>query len=342
MARLAVVIPCTRPTAASGCLSALAQQAGADDVEVAVVGDVDGVVVPDGLATQLIACATRHPNVRRNVGIAATAAPLVALVDDDTEPLDGWVSRAMGVDPDGSDAVVGREVPLRDTPTATLLHAVCSSVFTEGTRAHVHGSAAAVAWTDASFCNLVVPRALFASAGIPSTEVAADVDDLEWSLRVRDRVRFVADPHLVVRHDRYPDSVAAFLRYRWRLRTRGGQKLVTYPGIYWRIPQMGVLVAAPWLGLAVAGALGPRRAWRLGWSAWGALALAQVPAARRFGGWRAWPAFVGIATALQVISVVGVQAGLVAALLGRRDRPPGWWFRDLPPPRADRAAEGIS
>ncbi len=316
-ASLAVAIACSRPAMASEVLAALAADPDAGRLEVALAGAVDAVVVPDGLAVTLLRCDATHPNVRRNLAIAATVAPLVAMLDDDAAPAPGWVAAALAVDPTSTTVQTGPEVPWRTSETALLLHAVCGARVAEGTAAHLHQQEGSVAWTDVPFCNVVVPRHLLERTGLLPVEVPADMDDFAWLVTMRGVAAFRSVPQQVVRHDRYPDGVGELLRERWRLRRRTGEKLITHPGVYLRVPQAVAALAAPWVGVAVV-VRRPRLA-AAGAIAYGALVATALPPLRRHGGWQAVRRGLPLIPALHASTIVAINLGVARALAGRAD-----------------------
>ncbi len=301
---------------ARACLEGLAAQPGAASIEVFVVGSVRGIDPPPGLDVTLIEHADLHTNRRRQAAIDRARAPLVALLDDDTVPLPGWLEAALAVDPDARVVLTGPEHTYRDHPTAALIEAVTSSVLTEGSLAHRVRTRRDVGWTEVPFANVVLPRRVLDEAGGLGLDIPADADDLEFTQRCRHVATFRNEPDLLVIHDRYPPTIRHLLHYRWRVRRRVGEKLITLPSVYGHIPQALVLAGAPPAGLLVL-AVGKRRAARLAGAAYGALLVAQAAVGVRRVGWRRTPAFVGVTVALHAVNLGAVQVGLARALAGR-------------------------
>ncbi len=302
---------------ASACLAGLAAQHRASEVEVVVVGDVAGVIVPAGLATTSIPLADLHTNLRRDTAIRLLSTPLIALLDDDTVPQPGWLDAALTVDPCASIIVTGPEHAFLHHPTAQLIEAVSSSILTEGSLAHRVETRREVGWTDVPFSNVVLPRHVIETAGGLALDQPADIDDLEFMLRARCTATFLNDPALLVVHDRYPASIADLLRYRWRVRRRVGEKLVTHPWLYWRIPPAVVVATAPTTGLVALRLLGSKRTLGLGSTLYGAILGAQAVIGLRRVGLRRTPAFVGLTVALHIVNITAVQVGIIKALVGR-------------------------
>jgi len=302
---------------ASACLAGIATQADAGSVLVVVVGNVDGIVVPDKLQTILVPLAELHTNVRRDAALQRLSTPLVALLDDDTVPQPGWLAAALAVDPVAQIIVTGPEHAFLEHPTAQLIEAVSSSILTEGSLAHRVETRRPVGWTDVPFSNVVLPRLVIETAGGLALDQPADVDDLEFMLRARRVATFLNDPELVVVHDRYPPRISDLLHYRWRVRRRVGEKLVTHPWLYGRIPPAVVVATAPTAGLLTLHLLGWRRGMSLGAVVYGAVLAAQAAIGIRLVGARRTPAFVGLTIALHATNIAAVQVGIVKALLGR-------------------------
>ena len=86
--------------------------------------------------------------------------------------------------------------------------------------------------------------------GLLATDIPWDMDDFEFCHRARSIVTFENVPELEIAHDRYPDSVKAFLAYKWRLRVRTGEKLISHPSLYGRIPSVLLCALLPWLLLS--------------------------------------------------------------------------------------------
>ncbi len=310
---LAVVLACTRPRAVLDCLDGLDGQEGSDELEVFVVGDV-----PDprpeprwSFPVTWIPCADRHANVRRNLGIEASSAARVAILDDDTVPQPGWVAAALELDAADLCIRTGPEGPVRTDRTARLLHAVYANPIGEVSSAHHTAAAQPVAWYQIPFSNFVASRRVFDQLGLPATDIPWDMDDFDFCIRGRGSVRFEADPRLEVLHDRYPSSVRQFLKYVARLRIRTGEKVVTHPGVYLRIPAVSAAAGAAWLGpaaclllppVALAGALG-----------YAGLMTAQVPTAARAVGLRDAPRYLLVLTAIHGLTLGGMQYGMVRA-----------------------------
>jgi len=310
---LSVVIPCTRPESLLLSLQKLAKEVTAVGVEAIVIGDVEasGPQFP-GLEVNWIPCAERHPNVRRNLGIARARAPLIGFLDDDAFPLPGWVSAALQMDPDRNEVWTGPErAVVRGRPSA-LIFAVCQNRFVDGTSAHRNARSGYVSWYEIPFCNLLVPSRIFKEVGMLATDIPWDIDDFHFCFNLRTRMRFFNNPQLAICHDRYPNSIARFLTYRWKLRVRTGEKLLSHMNLYGRICPVVVSGAIPLLLLCTVVFL-PFSVILLA-SAFCiyllSLFLQLIPAYRFDGRIKSMFQYVGLIALLHCSSLVGVQYGM--------------------------------
>jgi glycosyltransferase involved in cell wall biosynthesis len=311
---LSVVIACSRPDTMSACLEGLKNQVGCKRFEVIVVGDIKCLEgLGEGLDIKLIACEEKHACVRRNIGIATSTGPLIAFLDDDTIPGERWVSTAVSQAGGIPKVLTGPEQPIVRGKVSELVFAVSQNRFAEGTRAHVCKVRKSVHWSDAPFCNFVIHRSVFDEVGMLATDIPWDMDDFEFCHRARSIVTFENVPELEIAHDRYPDSVKAFLAYKWRLRVRTGEKLISHPSLYGRIPSVLLCALLPWLLLSSFWIV------QIPASEWGAALLlvyvailtTQLGTAYRFAGMPNVIPYLAVIVALHVVTGLGVQVGLM-------------------------------
>ncbi len=318
MPALSVVIACTRPERVAETLDALAAEPEGAGIEVFVVGE--GPETPPGpdrwpFPVTWIPMEERHANRRRNAGIGRASAPRIAILDDDAVPEPGWLDAALTVEPGELLIRTGPERPYRTDPTASLAFAVYASPVGEVSSGHHARRASPVAWYRVPFSNFVAGAEVFERIGLPREDIPWDMDDFDFCLRARGVVAFEADPALRVRHDRYPSNLRDFLSYVKRLRVRTGEKVVTHPGIYLRIPAVVACAAIPWVAAPAVLAAPPLgAAASLGYMG---LLASQVPHAVRQVGWRRVPAFLGLMAAVHGVTVAGVQVGMVRAAVRR-------------------------
>ena len=245
---LSIIIACTRPQTVMQCLEGLSKQEGQIIFEVIIVGNCPVIIdTYQAFTLRLIDCQELHANVRRNKGIENSKAPLIAFLDDDAIPDPRWVAQAVQVDPKGKLIITGPERPLGDNWKSRLAFAVSQNKLTEGLPGHVNQKSTFVSWTEVPFCNCVVPKAIFDQIGYPATDIPWDMDDFEFCNRARKVAQFVNIPKLSIYHDRYPDSISKFIRYKSRLRIRTGEKLISHPTLYWRIPTVVLAALCPYL-----------------------------------------------------------------------------------------------
>lgn len=323
---LAVIIACTRPDRVPECLDGLGGQPGAERIEVFVVGDRPEPVPPAGrwpFEVTWVRLEDRHANVRRNAGIERSTAPRIAVLDDDAVPRDGWLEAALRLEPGDLRIRTGPELPYRREAKARLVHAVYASPVGEVGSGHHTRRATPVAWYRIPFSNFVTTRAVFDRVGLPAVDVPWDMDDFEFCLRARPAVTFESDPDLEVLHDRYPASFREFLGYVIRLRVRTGEKVITHPAVYLRIPAVAACAIGSWTVLPAMVLIPPLGV--VGGLAWSVVLGSQVPYAVRTVGWRETPSLLGLMAALHGVTAVAVPAGMARATwsgvrrrLGRR------------------------
>ena len=136
---MSVVVPaCGRTEALGRCLAALAAQQLEGGLEVIV--SVDGShpspsavrdVAPEGLDLQVIQSAQTGPAGARNRGAAAAAGQLLAFVDDDCEPADGWAAALAAALERDPDALVGGPLlnPYSRDSSAAASHAITEALY---------------------------------------------------------------------------------------------------------------------------------------------------------------------------------------------------------------------
>jgi hypothetical protein len=314
---VSVLVACSRPALVPAIAAALAAQDVDDRCELVVAGDIASLTSePFPVTTTLVPWdpVDLHGARRRLVEVAR--GRVLAFLDDDARPEPGWLPAA-STHPGGREVWTGPEVPVRDSPAAVLAFRVASSRMAEGYRGHVTVGDREAHWSEVPFCNLVADGAFLRAVGMPERGLAWDVDDFDLCRRAAAAgavFRNVAD--LRIAHDRYPDSVRAWLGRKWRERRRTGQKLVAYPGLYLRLPGVVVGAVAPWVALGLLGR--SRRRSRIVGSVAGAYLTAAAVAGRRQGCRGAdLPAFVAAMAALHVTTVVAIQVGLLDGASGR-------------------------
>jgi hypothetical protein len=314
---LSIVIAATRPKALEACLQGLEAQSGTQPFEVLAVGDVDGVdFQPSRFALALVPCASRHANVRRNIGILRSRGALVGLLDDDTIPDPHWVETALELDPDGDTILTGPERPVAQGAQAQLVYAVSRSKLGAGTKSHVNHCCEPVCWYQVPFCNCVIPRRIFALAGPLAEDIPWDMDDFEFCMRAREVARFANEPRLSLQHDRYPDSVLDYLRYRFQLRRRTGEKLVSHPWLYGRILPVLAVAAFPWAAFLLTVLLSGQALffWSFMATVYSVGLLGHIPAAFGHGGWKMILPYLGIMAAHHAVTFSGVCLGTLTGL----------------------------
>lgn len=232
---LSVVIACSRPGKLLICLEGFCWQESSYEFEVIAVGDVPVESGDYPFPCKFIPTDNPHVNARRNRGINEALADHIALMDDDCVPMENWVNEAVQSSTLNYAVVSGREIPYLDNAFSQITHAVLSSPIGEMTSAHVNRRAETVKWYEVAFCNCIIPKKLFQIYGL-SEAIPWDMDDFHFCNSVKNEAVFVNNPNLVVKHDRYPSNMSELIQYKWKLRVRTGEKIVSHPGIYLKIP----------------------------------------------------------------------------------------------------------
>jgi glycosyltransferase involved in cell wall biosynthesis len=175
---IAVIIPTRdRPESLKRCLSALAEQTIADDLEVIVVddGSVDRAAVVDVVAEHAFARLERQgssgPARARNAGAAAARSEVLCFTDDDCEPDPAWAETMARAIWAGADAVAGCNLAANSTPLATALELVVDA-----------GISADVCFAPSN--NLACRRELFTAMPFDERYPAAAGEDREWCARI--------------------------------------------------------------------------------------------------------------------------------------------------------------
>ncbi len=314
---LSIVIAVTRPRALEACLRGLEEQRGDCHFEVIAVGDVEAVSFESSrYSLALVPCSPRHANVRRNLGLARSRGALVAFLDDDTIPDPHWVETAVTLDPEGAIILTGPERPVATGKQAQLIYAVSRSRLGAGTKSHINLRREPVGWYQVPFCNCVLPRRVIELAGPPAEDIPWDMDDFEFCLRAREVADFANEPRLSLRHDRYPDSVPDFLRYRFRLRRRTGEKLVSHPWLYGRVLPVLAVAAFPWAAFLLTVLLSGQALffWSFMATVYSVGLLGHIPAAFGHGGWKMILPYLGLMAAHHAVTLTGVSLGTLTGL----------------------------
>jgi glycosyltransferase involved in cell wall biosynthesis len=213
MTVLSIIIPhLDDATRLRGCLHGLAPQM-SDDTEVIVVDN--GSVAPLGwLANdfpwvKLIFEPSKGAGLARNRGVAASKGQILAFLDCDCRPAEGWVSRILRAPPGGR--IIGGRVDTYDEEDAPRSAAqLFERVFAFDNARYVAELGFSVT------ANLVTSRAVFRAVGPFRTGVP---EDMEWCARARAAdIAVVYDAQLVVRHP---------TRQNWPALRRKYQRLVS-------------------------------------------------------------------------------------------------------------------
>jgi glycosyltransferase involved in cell wall biosynthesis len=176
---IAVIIPTRdRPESLKRCLSALAGQTIAHELEVIVVddGSVDRAAVADVVAEHAFARLERQgssgPARARNTGAAAARSEVLCFTDDDCEPHAAWAETMARAVWAGADAVAGSNLAAANsTPLATALGLVVDAAISADVRF-------------APSNNLACRRELFVAMPFDERYPTAAGEDREWCARL--------------------------------------------------------------------------------------------------------------------------------------------------------------
>lgn len=320
--RLSIIIACTRPIAVMKCLDALSKQEGPTFFEVIIVGTCP-VITETYLRfdLQLINCEDLHANIRRNKGIAKSKSDLIGLLDDDTIPDPQWVEEATRLNPYDKLIITGPERPTRTSWRSDLNFAVSQNKLTEGLPGHVNQKSKQVSWTEVPFCNCIIPKFIFEKIGYLATDIPWDMDDFEFCNRARAVAQFKNVPELSICHDRYPDSITEFIRYKSRLRLRTGEKLVSHPKIYAKIPTVMFTAISPYLliltllTIQLTTDVPMHIVLATLISVYLVIILSQLPVGISKIGLRLSPLYVVMITIIHSITITSVHRGIIKGLL---------------------------
>jgi hypothetical protein len=320
MYEISVVIPCSKHLKVLRALRAFEDQDVKKDFEVILVGDVSEIdSAKYSYPLVLIPCPEKHANFRRNKGVEVSKAPLVAFMDDDAAPMKSWLRTATSVDPTGNTIITGIEYHFPHGATSKLAYEISKNRISEGTTVHLNETDCQVRWDEVPFCNCVIPKNIFNKVGLPSVEIPWDMDDFEFCLRASKVAQFQNKSELKIVHDRYPNSIREWLSYKWKLRVRSGEKLITHPSVYFKIFNVWICALFPEV-LFIFLLLLPVSIIKFFVTLcflYLLLLLTQIPSIRKSVGLEQVPKFLLTIFALHVTTLVGVQVGLLRKIVSR-------------------------
>jgi glycosyltransferase involved in cell wall biosynthesis len=232
-----VIVPCKRASSLlDECLAALERQT-FRDFEVIVV--VDEVTSALQAGVRAIVSGAVLPNRKRELAANASAAPILAFIDDDAYPDPNWLAAALpNFDDPGVVAVGGPAITAAtDRPASRASGAVYASpLVTSGTR-YRYVPAPQRDVDALPSCNLLIRRAAFLHGVEATVNTWPGEDILTCVDATRDGARIVYDPAVLVYHHRRP-LFAAHLQQVWSygafrggfLRRHGSRRNVAYAG----------------------------------------------------------------------------------------------------------------
>lgn len=216
---MSIVVPTRgRPQYLAATLAAIAPQATAAGAEVIVV--CDGPQPESEAAARAAGARTlslerpRGANAARNLGVASSDAPLVVLVDDDVEPVRGWLDAYLrtAADVPGADAFGGPIRPRLEgrAPRSCGRHGPPFTFLDFG----AHDQDVTYVWS----ANMMVRRSALQRAGEFDERLAGSGEEEEWLDRLRasgGRVRYVAAAAVAHRRAGADARLRALMRVAW-------------------------------------------------------------------------------------------------------------------------------
>ncbi len=316
---ISVIIAVSKPKQFLKCLDGFANQKTDFAFEIIGVGavfEMDSTNWPFPL--KLIPCDTLHANVRRNIGVKHSVSARIGLMDDDCIPDENWINEACSHSHEKSIVVSGMELPLADSGSfSALSYKVLSTPITELSINHTLAKEQEIKWHEVVFCNCVLSKSAWENSGGFSESIPWDMDDFHFCYGLKERFIFLNSPRLKVQHNRYPTSFNKLIAYKWNLRVRTGEKIVTHPGIYLRVPAVVAAFLFPWLAFMISGFL------LLVCPVVLLTILLVYMGLISFTSFRNYPAVLksaAILLSVQIITIVAIQYGFCRALFGFTNR----------------------
>ena len=247
---ISVVIPVDRHGAdVDRAISAVLSQelASSDSLELILVGTP--VAVADDPRVRLIEEPDRNPALRRNRGVAAARGEIIAFVDDDAFAEPRWIANALKVFAESAEivAVGGPDPAPSDSPLSERISdlLLATPLIGSGIAAHEGRRKRFDLKSphDIALVNLFVRRASFDAVGGFDLSIGYIGEDSDLLARLMRVGRIVYSPEVVVYHRRraFP---GAFLRQRWRYRTKTGAMMLSKDATYRRNPKIAIFLAA--------------------------------------------------------------------------------------------------
>ena len=215
-APIAVVIAVFQPGALiDDCLTALLNQEAVGDPEIIVVdssadGTAERIRQNFSSVTVLALKQQTHQSIARNIGVAHSQAPYVAITDQDCIPPPDWLSRLLSRHQEGHYAAVGGAI-VNGTPRSPIGTATYLIEFNEFLPV---GHARTVSMIP--HCNICFRREIFDTIG-PFRPLPPGAEDLVFNfLAAQGGRRLLYDPAITVTHQNRT-SLSAFFRHQRRL-----------------------------------------------------------------------------------------------------------------------------
>ena len=203
---VSVVIACPAPTGyLDECLQGLSRQ-GYKNFEIIILPDeASEREWPEG--TREIATGAIRPADKRNIGIEAAHGEMVALLDDDTWPVNNWLERAIPYFSDPTVGAVGgpASTPHKDTLMAKAGGKVYANFLVSGNVRYRYEPDRVREVDDFPSCNLVIRTDVLRKLNGFNTEFWPGEDTILCMQLVHDlKLRIIYDPWVQVYHHRRP------------------------------------------------------------------------------------------------------------------------------------------
>ncbi len=232
------------------CLGSLLSQEGVDFEIVAVLPSGSATFgLPEDERVRPLEVGDVNPALRRNLAAAEARGQYLAFIDDDASAPRDWLKKGVELMRDRGCSGVGG--PNLAFPGASLLEGLTDVVLSApfigaGSRAYGGGGRPAPARPgEVHLVNFMVKKEWFDRAGGFNEELGYGGEDTEFMhAAVGLGAEFFFEPSLFVYHRRRAFG-PAYIRQRFRLRTRSGVLFLAYPGLYARNASFIAALAGP-------------------------------------------------------------------------------------------------
>ena len=245
MIRLSLIVACSRPKIVLKFLESVQSQSNLDKIEVIVAGKISSLPSSGiwSYSCKYLNISKEHPNVKRNAAFKISAGKHIAFIDDDVCLSMDWISHALDLIHKNPDYVfTGPEKPTGKSQVSRQIYESQKLWICEFSSSHVNFKNEKVHWFDVPFCNCIIPRKYLK---LLNENIPWDMDDFHFFNNLGSQTSYFNSKNLLVFHNRYKDSLKEHLKYKWNLRARTGEKLVTHFSLYRKIPGVVLILISP-------------------------------------------------------------------------------------------------